>query len=379
MIPLSLYIHLPWCVRKCPYCDFNSHSVEGDLDESAYVEALLSDLQLELPLVTGRRLTTIFIGGGTPSLFSGEAIERLLDGVRAAIGCSPDIEVTLEANPGTVEAGRFQQYRQAGVNRLSIGIQSFAAEKLQALGRIHTPQEALRAVEIARDCGFDNINIDLMFGLPNQTREQALEDITAAIALNPSHISYYQLTLEPNTPFHHSPPILPQDELLWQIERSGQQALAEAGHRQYEISAFAHQGRRCRHNLNYWQFGDYIGIGAGAHGKITSPDRQIERRWRLRSPESYLSLAGSVDAIAGSKSLQPEDLIAEFMLNALRLHAGFSTRLFTQRTGLELVVVEEQLQQAVGRGLLHYSAGLIQPSATGYRFLNELVELFLPS
>ncbi len=378
MIPLALYIHLPWCVRKCPYCDFNSHSVDGELDEDAYIGALLSDLKLELPLVAGRNLNTIFIGGGTPSLFSGEAIGRLLEGVRGGIGCSPDMEVTLEANPGAVEAERFRQYRQSGVNRLSIGIQSFADGQLQALGRIHSRQEALTAVEKALDCGFDNINLDLMFGLPGQTLEQALADVATATALNPSHISYYQLTLEPNTRFHKAPPALPDEDLLWQIESSGQQALAEAGYRQYEVSAFAREGKECRHNRNYWQFGDYLGIGAGAHGKITHSDRRVERRWRRRSPEGYLAQAGTAAAIAGSRWLGPADLITEFMLNALRLHEGVLSELFTQRTGLGLEAVEERLQQAVEQGLLHYSAESIRPTADGRRFLNDLVSLFMP-
>jgi oxygen-independent coproporphyrinogen-3 oxidase len=378
VIPLALYIHLPWCVRKCPYCDFNSHGVEEGPDESAYVEALLSDLQLELPLVDGRKLGSIFIGGGTPSLFSGEAIAQLLDGVRGAIDCVPDLEVTLEANPGTAEAERFQHYRQAGVNRLSIGIQSFDDGKLQALGRIHNRQEALTAVKQAQDCGFNSINLDLMFGLPQQTAEQALDDVATATALNPGHISYYQLTLEPNTLFHNTPPPLPDEELLWQIESSGQQALAEAGYRQYEVSAFSREGMECRHNINYWQFGDYIGIGAGAHGKITHPDRRVERRWRLRDPEGYLTKAGTAEGLAGSKLLGSADLITEFMLNALRLHDGVPPELFTQRTGLALEEIEGRLQQAVERGLLHYSAEAIRPSANGRRFVNELVALFLP-
>ncbi len=378
MIPLALYIHLPWCVRKCPYCDFNSYSVGEELDESAYVEALLSDLELELPRVSGRTLSTIFIGGGTPSLFSGEAIGRLLQGVRESINCAPDLEVTLEANPGTVEAGRFQEYRQAGVNRLSIGIQSFADVQLQALGRIHSGREALSAVEEAQGCGFDSLNLDLMFGLPGQTLESATADVATAIALGPDHISYYQLTLEPGTPFHRSPPSLPDDELLWQIESSGQQALAEAGYRQYEVSAFAREGMECRHNLNYWQFGDYLGIGAGAHGKITHPDGQVERRWRLRDPDGYLAKVGAAAAVAGSRLLGPEDLVAEFMLNALRLHHGVTPELFTERTGLRLEVVAERLRQAEECGLLHYSAESIRPSAKGRRFLNELVALFMP-
>jgi oxygen-independent coproporphyrinogen-3 oxidase len=366
-------------VAKCPYCDFNSYTLVGDLDQQAYVDALLADLERELPLVEGRELTSIFIGGGTPSLLSGEAVQRLLEGIKEGIGWRQDAEITLEANPGVGEDERFRDYSQAGVNRLSIGVQSFEDEKLIGLGRVHDRWQAIDTVEAAKAAGFDNINIDLMYGLPEQMPEEAEADVEAATGLGPSHISYYQLTLEPDTRFFFAPPSLPDENLLGEIEVTGRRLLERAGYAQYEVSAFSRQGRECRHNLNYWTFGDYIGIGAGAHGKLTSSDGQkIERRWRIRGPAEFQRLAGSNDAIAGVKQLSHEDLVVEFMMNALRLKQGFDSSLFSARTGLPLERAGQALESAVERGLLSWSGDVIGPTAAGWRFLDELVALFLP-
>ncbi|MEW5755041.1 MAG: radical SAM family heme chaperone HemW, partial [Pseudomonadota bacterium] len=318
--PLSLYVHIPWCVRKCPYCDFNSHEGRQAIPEQRYIDALLLDLEQDLPRIWGRKVISIFIGGGTPSLFSPEAIDRLLSGIRARLALIPEAEITLEANPGTVEAGKFAEFRAAGINRLSIGIQSFSDYSLQQLGRIHGRKEALAAAEMAHEAGFDNFNLDLMFGLPGQTLKDAGDDVATAIALEPSHLSYYQLTLEPNTYFHAKPPTLPNEDLIWAIQEQGQTALAEAGFGQYEVSAYARgEARRCRHNLNYWQFGDYLGIGAGAHAKITEGARQsITRYWKLKQPEAYLEAANAVAFSGGEKELARKDVGIEFMMNALR-------------------------------------------------------------
>jgi oxygen-independent coproporphyrinogen-3 oxidase len=377
--PLTLYIHLPWCVAKCPYCDFNSYTLVGDLDQHAYVGALLADLDLELPLVQGRELGSVFIGGGTPSLFSGEAVHRLLEGVRERIGWQPEAEITLEANPGVREHEQLQDYKQAGVNRLSIGVQSFEEEKLIELGRIHDRWQAIDTVEMAKAAGFDNISIDLMYGLPQQSLEEAEADVETATDLRPNHISYYQLTLEPDTSFYLSPPPLPEESQLAEIELAGRRLLESAGYEQYEVSAFSQRGRECRHNLNYWNFGDYIGIGAGAHGKLTSPDGQrIERRWRIRGPAEYQNLAGSEYTIAGIRQLTEGDLVAEFMMNSLRLKQGFAPSLFTERTRLPLERAEQGLASGVEKGLLVRTGELIGPTAAGWRFLDELVALFLP-
>ncbi len=374
--PLSLYVHLPWCVRKCPYCDFNSHAVRDGIPERAYVDALLCDLDVELPSVAGRRIETIFFGGGTPSLFSPESIARLLAGIRQRIALAPNTEVTLEANPGTVDTERFRGFRNAGVNRLSIGIQSFDDDKLKALGRIHGRAEALRAAESARAAGFDNLNLDLMFGLPWQTLEQALTDVRIAIEQRPTHLSVYQLTIEPNTLFHAQPPALPDDDATWEMQQALQALLATNGYRQYEVSAYARPGFECRHNLNYWQFGDYLGIGAGAHGKITT-DNNITRRWKLKHPEDYLSKTGTLAAIGGEQRLTRADAIAEFMLNALRLTEGFPVSLFTERTGLAPDAVEASLRHAEQQGLVTRNATAIRPTEQGQRFLNNLIELFI--
>ncbi len=376
--PLSLYIHVPWCVQKCPYCDFNSHALRDTLPEQAYVDALLADLEQELPEVWGRRVESVFIGGGTPSLLSAEALERLLSGVRARLPQSAAAEITLEANPGTVEAGRFREFRATGINRLSIGIQSFHDAQLQALGRIHDRAQAIAAVEAAHAAGFDNFNLDLMFGLPGQDVAGAQQDVATAVALSPTHLSYYQLTIEPNTAFHHAPPVLPEEEALWQIQEAGHELLAAAGFAQYEVSAFARDGFRCRHNLNYWHFGDYLGIGAGAHGKIThAPQQRIERRWKKRHPADYLDSAHSGERIAGSNNLTRDEAAFEFMMNALRLTEGFETALFAERTGLAITQVQTKLARAQQKGFIDWTMHAIRPTALGRNYLNELLGMFL--
>ncbi len=376
-IPLGLYVHVPWCVRKCPYCDFNSHPLRRPIDWEPYVAALLADLDLDLVLAGGRPLQSIFIGGGTPSLLPGDAVRRLLAGVRERLDCSPGIEITLEANPGTAEAARFAAYRDAGINRLSIGVQSFDARALAALGRIHGPDEAAQAFFLARRAGFDNLNLDLMFGLPQQDRASALSDIEKALALDPEHLSYYELTVEPNTPFARSPPRLPDEEALAAIQAQGQRLLAARGLAQYEVSAYARVGRRCRHNLNYWELGDYLGIGPGAHGKLTLGPGRVERRWRLRDPERFLARAGTTAGLAGRRVLLESDLAFEFALNALRLREGVSAGLYEARTGLPLATLAAPLAEARSRGLIEADPGLLRASPLGYRFLNDLIGLFL--
>ena len=376
--PLSLYIHFPWCVQKCPYCDFNSHPLRADLPEARYIDALLADLEQDLVRVWGRRVTSVFMGGGTPSLFSPSAIDRLLSGVRARLPLAADAEITLEANPGTVELGRFRGYREAGVNRLSIGIQSFDPQQLHVLGRIHGRDEALSAARAAREAGFDNFNLDLMFGLPAQTPEQALADVRQALALAPTHLSLYQLTLEPQTPFHARPPAdLPDDDLLVVMQEMLQAEVAAAGFGQYEVSAYARRGYECRHNRNYWQFGDYLGIGAGAHAKITDA-LGITRLWKRKQPQDYLAHAGTPAAIGEEQRLAHEDAVFEFMLNALRLTQGVPATLFRERTGLEYSRIEKTLAQAGALGFLDATPDRIRPTSLGQRFLNDLIALFLP-
>jgi putative oxygen-independent coproporphyrinogen III oxidase len=376
--PLSLYIHFPWCVRKCPYCDFNSHPLRETLPEQAYVDALLADLEQELPLVWGRTVRTIFMGGGTPSLFSVAAIERLLSGVRARLPLNPDAEITLEANPGTVEQEKFAGYRDAGVNRLSIGVQSFSATQLRTLGRIHSADNALEAARAARAAGFDNFNLDLMFGLPGQTVEQALADLAAATGLEPAHLSWYQLTIEPNTLFHNSPPELPDDDRKWAIQQAGQSFLAGQGYTQYEVSAYARAARHCRHNLNYWRFGDYIGIGAGAHGKLTDGGHgRITRRWKKRHPNDYLSSAGGAGCIAGQRQLSAEEAVFEFALNRFRLREGFTLEDFRAASGLDPKAIGPLLEQAAAAGLLTLHDEHVVHTETGWRFLDDLIERFL--
>ncbi|SEA70572.1 radical SAM family heme chaperone HemW [Marinobacterium iners] len=374
--PLSLYVHIPWCVRKCPYCDFNSHAAPEQLPEDAYVQALLDDLDSELPLIQRRPLQSIFIGGGTPSLFSAQAIGQILQGVAARIPFADDIEITLEANPGTFELARFEGFRNAGVNRLSIGVQSFNAEHLQRLGRIHNPVEALAAARAAVEI-FPRVNLDLMHGLPEQTPAEAMDDLQQALEINPGHLSWYQLTIEPNTEFHARPPSLPLDEALWDIQEQGQALLEKTGYRQYEISAYARPGQQARHNLNYWQFGDYIGIGAGAHGKLSRYEGGqliIERRHKLRQPKGYFDPALR---LAGQEVITADELAFEFMLNALRLTDGVSAELFRERTGLSLEHIEPLLQQARQRGLLVEAPNRLAPTLQGRLFLNDLLELFL--
>ena len=373
--PLSLYIHIPWCVRKCPYCDFNSHA--GQPDEEAYVEALIADLAAESADVSGRSVGSIFFGGGTPSLFSSAGISRILDTVRAQLQLADDVEITLEANPGTVDADHFAGYRAAGVNRLSIGVQSFDDTMLRRLGRIHTASEARKAFHIARAAGFDNINLDLMYGLPGQTPGMAIDDLREAFALGPEHLSWYQLTLEPNTAFHATPPpAIPDDEMLGEIAERGIPLLAKEGYAQYEVSAYASNDRKCRHNLNYWQFGDYIGIGAGAHGKLTLAEEGVLRRRKQRHPRSYVERALKGNALSGERGLQDDDLLMEFMLNALRLNEGVPAAWFEQRTGLALAAIGQRLALARSQGLIEEDAGMICPTPTGRRYLNDLLLLF---
>ena len=381
--PLSLYIHIPWCVKKCPYCDFNSHAQRGGLPVDEYVAALMADLDGDIEAfgqaLEGRSLCSVFFGGGTPSLFAPDAIARIIDGVAARIDLPVDAEVTLETNPGTVEHGRFDGYRSAGVNRISFGIQSFDDVKLQRLGRIHSAVDAERAVREAQDAGIGNINVDLMYALPEQTEAQALHDIERAVALQPMHISHYQLTLEPNTPFAASPPPLPDEDSAWAMQESCEQALASAGFAQYEVSAYSLDGKQCRHNLNYWQFGDYLGIGAGAHGKISAAsDGSTRRRWKQRLPRSYLAATDQASRIGGDDSVEAVDLPYEFMMNALRLNAGVPITWFAQRTGLALAAIAAPLAEAHRRGWLDSDDSVLRPTDEGRRLLNNLVGLFLP-
>ncbi|MGH8119307.1 MAG: radical SAM family heme chaperone HemW [Gammaproteobacteria bacterium] len=378
-IPLSLYVHLPWCVRKCPYCDFNSHeSGHTLLQETAYVDALIRDLESALSRIWGRRITSIFIGGGTPSLFSVAAIQRLLAGLRALLNLHPETEITLEVNPGTAEAEKFRGFREAGVNRLSIGVQSFDNEKLQRLGRIHDGREARAAITMARDAGFEELNIDLMFGLPGQTTGEAVHDLQLAMDQKPVHISWYQLTIEPNTVFHAKPPVLPDDDLVWQMQEEGQRLLADNGYAQYEISAYASDGHQCAHNLNYWRFGDCLGIGAGAHSKLTDVTAgKVIRTARHRLPDRYLELAGRDDVITESRELDDDDLKLEFMMNAMRLKAGVHPSLFLQHTGMPINVIESELGMAAAKGMLDYTIHSLKPTALGQQYLNDLLQIFM--
>ena len=374
--PLALYIHIPWCVRKCPYCDFNSHAAGPELPEEAYVDALLADLDADLPAAHGRELDSIFFGGGTPSMFSARALDRLLRGVERRLGFARDIEITLEANPGTFEQAKFVDYRALGINRLSIGVQSFHSAQLKALGRIHDGLEAVRAAEMARRAGFDNFNLDLMHGLPGQDVAGALADLRQAIALEPSHLSWYQLTLEPNTVFWSQPPEIPEDDILWDIQEAGQALLAEHGFAQYETSAYARDERRARHNLNYWSFGDFLGIGAGAHAKLSGPDGSIRRSWKTRLPKDYLDPGKPFQA--GERLLEAAELPFEFMMNALRLTGGVPAALYQQRTGLPLASIADACAAARTAGLLDADPQLLRPTARGQLFLNDLLQHFLP-
>jgi putative oxygen-independent coproporphyrinogen III oxidase len=382
---LSLYLHLPWCAKKCPYCDFNSHAVRGSaIPQAEYVEALLRDLDHELAQAPRdrRALCSIFFGGGTPSLFSGEAIGRVLDGVARRMALEPDIEITLEANPGTADAANFRDYRAAGVNRMSIGVQSFDDRQLRALGRIHGRDEALRAFALAREAGFDNLNLDLMFALPGQTVEAALADLDAAIALAPEHLSWYHLTLEPNTEFAVRPPAdLPDADAAADIHDAGLARLEDAGYGQYETSAFARPARQARHNLNYWRFGDYLGIGAGAHGKRSERDEggalRIRRRARHKHPRTYMETAGTPRALQEERLIASDELPFEFCMNALRLHEGFGIDAFEARSGLPFAALRPRLDQALRQGLVRVDGGRVVPTATGRRHQNRLLSLFL--
>jgi len=374
--PLSLYIHLPWCVKKCPYCDFNSHAAQG-IPEAAYIDALLLDLERALPDIWGRRVQTVFFGGGTPSLFSAEGVDRILTGVRTLTQLMPGAEITLEANPGTVEAGKFAGFREAGVTRVSLGIQSFNPRHLKALGRIHDDTEARRAAELAAT-HFDTFNLDLMFALPGQTLAEAMADLDTALSFQPPHLSAYHLTLEPNTPFGHAaPPNLPDDDLAADMQLAIEARLAGEGMQHYETSAYARPHHASRHNLNYWQFGDYLGIGAGAHSKLSFHDR-ILRQMRVKHPQQYMDAVAQGAHIADTRSLTRGDLPFEFMMNALRLNEGVPAALFDERTGLPLIACAPALERARGLGLLERDAARLKPTLQGQRFLNDLLELFLP-
>jgi oxygen-independent coproporphyrinogen-3 oxidase len=376
---LALYVHLPWCVRKCPYCDFNSHQLKSGQPDASYIDALIRDFETELPRLEGRRIDTVFFGGGTPSLFSPDEFARLISAFKARIAFADDAEITLEANPGTIERGRFLGYAEAGINRVSLGAQSFDARALSVLGRIHSPDDTLRAVEELRAAKLDNFNLDLMYALPGQSLAEAERDVRIACSLAPSHISYYQLTLEPGTVFHSRPPVLPDEDAAWQIQLAGQKLLGEAGYAQYEVSAYARPGARCRHNMNYWLFGDYVGVGAGAHGKISlGLPEKILRTVKPKQPRDYQDrIARAATAVGEESYIAAADLPFEFMLNALRLNDGFTLACYLARTGLDLENLDEKLARAQTRGLLEPSAEGWRPSELGRRFLNDLQAGFL--
>jgi oxygen-independent coproporphyrinogen-3 oxidase len=375
--PLSLYIHFPWCVKKCPYCDFNSHEAKDGqtFPEQEYLDAVRADLEMSLPLIWGRKIYTIFIGGGTPSLMSAAGLDRLLSDVRTLLPLDSDCEITMEANPGTFEAEKFKSYRASGINRLSIGIQSFNERHLKALGRIHDDNEAKRAVEIALN-NFDNFNLDLMYALPSQTLEEARHDVETAMGFKPPHLSLYHLTMEPNTLFAKYPPALPDDDASADMQDMIAELTAANGYQQYEVSAYAREGKRARHNLNYWEFGDYLGIGAGAHSKISFPHR-ILRQARYKQPKAYMEQAKLGGPVQEEHEITRDDMGFEFMLNTLRLHGGFDPNLFGERTGLSLNAIEKTLNEAEAKGLLYRDYKVIKPTELGQRFLNDLQEMFL--
>lgn len=377
MIPLSLYVHIPWCIRKCPYCDFNSHQAPDELPEKRYIETLLADLRQEIGETNGRTFSSIFIGGGTPSLFSASSIAQLLEGIHEINPFSEEIEVTLEANPGTFEQQRFTDYRKAGINRLSIGIQSYNSAHLKSLGRVHDSAEALNAASIAKQAGFDNFNLDLMFGLPEQSIDEAISDLQQAIDCKPSHLSWYQLTLEPNTLFHHQQPTLPDHELLWEMQNTGQTLLADNNYQQYEVSAYSQVNKQCLHNRNYWEFGDYIGIGAGAHGKLTRKDGTIRRYQKYRQPRQYMEKALLGEFRTANTLLAEKDLPFEFMLNALRLKHGVPKSLYEQRTGQQWSNIESIVTQAERSNLLIKQDDKLLCTEQGWRFLDNTLSLFL--
>jgi len=375
--PLSLYIHIPWCIKKCPYCDFNSHAVKADTPEAAYIDALLTDLAEDIQrYAITRPINSIFIGGGTPSLFSPESINRLLRGIEQQLTLKPDIEITLEANPGTFESHKFAEFRALGINRLSIGIQSFNDVLLTRLGRVHSSREAIMAAEIAQQSGFDNFNLDLMFGLPGAGPDDSQTDVATAISLKPTHISFYQLTLEPNTYFHKFPPQLPNDELIFDTQKRGQQLLADHGYGQYEVSAYSQLGLQCKHNVNYWQFGDYLGIGAGAHGKITQTLPQaIIRTVKPKSPEQYLQ---DTHKLSGATAIPVAELPLEFIMNQLRLKQGFTAENYFASTGLSIATLEPALSESLQQGLLINQNGRYFCSAQGWNFMDNILEKFMP-
>lgn len=387
--PLALYIHIPWCIRKCPYCDFNSHQSLEQIPEMEYVKALQLDLQQDQQLAQGRKLTSIFFGGGTPSIFSASAIANILQDAENIIGFEKNIEITLEANPGTFEQEKFSGFRKAGVNRLSIGIQSFQDRQLHLLGRVHNANEALRAIDVARKAGFDNVNLDLMHGLPEQSLEAAVADLQQAIDLSPEHISWYQLTIEQNTAFYSSPPVLPDEEILVDIQDAGLKVLTTSGYLQYEVSAYARNNKQARHNLNYWQFGDYLGIGAGAHGKVSDQDK-IFRLWKTRLPKHYLEATTSAKISTnlqghqnlfggGSDLLTSESLPLEFMMNALRLNQGVPLEMFAQRTGLPFSHIEKTWKYMQEKKLVETSDGYIRTTPLGHQYLNRVLQTFIES
>jgi oxygen-independent coproporphyrinogen-3 oxidase len=378
--PLALYVHVPWCVRKCPYCDFNSHAVQGERPERAYLEALLADLDRDAPAAADRPIQSAFFGGGTPSLLAAETVSALIAGIRERVDLAPGVEITLEANPGTVEHGRFAGYRDAGVTRISLGAQSFSARQLGLLGRIHSPGDTAVAVAEIREAGIEQFNLDLMYALPEQDLAGALEDIDAACATGAPHVSRYQLMLEPGTPFHARPPsALPDEERVDAMQDEGDRRLEAAGYRRYEVSAWARPGAECRHNLNYWQYGDYLGIGAGAHGKLTDADRgTIERTEKPKQPRTFIADALAAGAIGTRLGVSPRERPFEYMLNALRLAAGFEFAHYEARTGLPAADLEAVFEAAVARGLLEPIPGGLRPTALGTRFLNDLQARFLP-
>jgi putative oxygen-independent coproporphyrinogen III oxidase len=375
--PLSLYVHIPWCVRKCPYCDFNSHEARGEIPEREYVDAVIGDLEVALPSIWGRLVRTVFFGGGTPSLLSADAIERLLSAVRARVSLDPQAEITLEANPGTLEAGKFAAFRSAGVNRLSIGVQTFNARHLQALGRIHDRQQAIDAIEAAKAC-FDNINVDIMYALPGQSVDEALDDLKQVLGFAPQHVSAYHLTIEPNTLFHRYPPALPDDDVAADMQEAIESLLASNGYEHYETSAFALPEHGSRHNINYWRFGDYLGIGAGAHSKLSFPER-IVRQMRYKQPREYLRQAAAGAPIQTTTQVDTDDLPFEFMMNALRLVHGVERRMFSERTGLPISTIAGRLERATRAGLMADDHQRLRPTLRGQRFLNDLLEPFLKS
>ena len=377
-IPLSLYIHLPWCIKKCPYCDFNSHAkTVSKTDESSYIEALLKDIQFEAFRIKDREINTIFIGGGTPSLFSVKSLSRLIIELKKILNISNSPEITLEANPGSAEAENFAGYFEQGVNRLSIGVQSFDDNNLSRLGRVHDSNQAIKAIEAAQEAGFSNFNIDLMYGLPGQTLHQALDDLNRAITLQPTHISWYELTIEPNTFFYSHQPQLPHEDAVWQMHIEGKSLLENKSYMQYEVSAYGK--KQCLHNLNYWRFGDYMGIGAGAHGKITNPETgAIERFSRTKIPDTYIKKAGNQNVITNVQRVTSADLAFEFMLNAFRLTNGFDLDLFTERTALPLEMITKKLELAKSQRFLNIENSIVQPTVKGTQYLNDLIEIFLP-